>query len=139
MKRSILFLAGLAMGLGACHHEGDTLVGTWSVDKVHVQFDEQRTTPELVRQVGEMERQNTLSIDADSTLLFKGFEETLQGRLHLQSDGTLLVDGAAFGTWKNGRIVTTTPSPLGICLQITHLALLNLIKGFRHIDIKRRK
>ena len=113
MKRSFLFLAGLAMGLGACHHEGNTLVGTWSVDKVHVQFDEQRTTPELVKQVGEMERQNSISIDADSTLMFKGFEETTQGRLHLESDGTLLVDGAAFGQWKDGRIVTHVDSPLG--------------------------
>ena len=113
MKRSILFLAAFALGLGACHHEGDTLVGTWTVDKVHVQFDEQRNTPELVKQVGEMERQNTIVISADSTLTFKGFEERSQGRLHLQSDGTMWLDSVVFGTWSNGRIVTRVDSPRG--------------------------
>ena len=113
MKKSIFFLVALALGLGACHHEGDTLVGIWAVDKVHVQFDEQRSTPELVKQVGEMERQNTIVITADSLLTFKGFEEISQGRLHLESNGTMLVDGAAFGQWTNGRIITRVDSPLG--------------------------
>lgn len=113
MKRSILFLVAYALGLGACHHEGDTLVGTWTVDKVHVQFDEHRNTPELVKQMGEMERQNTIVISADSILTFKGFEESSQGRLHFQSDGTLLLDSVVFGTWSNGRIVTRVDSPLG--------------------------
>ena len=111
MKKIFLFL--LALTVAACQHDADPLIGTWTVDKVNVQFDEQHSTPELVKQIGEMERQNTLSIGADSTMVFKGLEETKEGRLSLRSDGTMLFDGTAFGTWKGGRIVTRTGSPLG--------------------------
>jgi hypothetical protein len=60
-----------------------------------------------------MERQNTLNISTDSTLVFKGLEETRKGRLSLRSDGTMLVDGTPFGTWSGGRIVTHVGSPAG--------------------------
>ena len=113
MKYRLLFLLGLTALLGACQPETDPLFGTWTVDKVNVQFDEQHSTPALVKQIGEMERQNTLSISTDSTLVFKGLEETKKGRLSLRSDGTMLFDGTAFGTWKDGRIVTRTGSPVG--------------------------
>ena len=113
MKYRLLFLLGLAATLGACQPETDPLIGSWTVDKVNVQFDEQHNTPALVKQIGEMERLNTLSISADSTLVFKGLEETKKGKLSLRNDSTLFVDGKAFGIWKNGRIVTRTGSPLG--------------------------
>ena len=113
MKMRILFLLALTVLLGACQHDTDPLFGTWTVDKVNVQFDEQHSTPELVKQVGEMERHNTLSINADSLLVFKGWEETKEGKLSLRSDGTMLFDGTTFGTWKDGKIITRTGSPLG--------------------------
>ena len=113
MKYRLLFLLGLMALLGACQPEADPLFGTWTVDKVNVQFDEQHSTPELVKQIGEMERKNTFSISADSILVFKGLEETKQSRLSLHSDGTMLFDGTAFGTWRDGLIVTRTGSPLG--------------------------
>ena len=112
MKKSILFLFGLAMALCACTHEADSLVGTWTVDKVNVQFDEQHNTPELVKQIGEMEKENVISISKDSTLTFKGLEESWQDRISLKND-TLLLEGTAFGIWKDGCIVTRTGSPLG--------------------------
>lgn len=113
MKKRLLLFASLALLFCTCTPKTDTLVGTWTVDKVNVQFDEQRNTPELVKQVGEMEKQNIITIGRDSTLTFKGLEETLNGRLSLKGDGTLLFDGAVFGIWKNGEIVTKTDSPLG--------------------------
>ncbi len=112
MKKSLLLLTGLAFVLSACHRN-DSLIGTWTVEKVNVQFDEQRTTPELVKQIGEMEKQNVITISNDSTLTFKGLEETSQGRLSMKSDGTLLFDDTVFGQWKEGQIVTRTDSPLG--------------------------
>lgn len=112
MKKSLLFLAGLAFVLAACHHS-DSLIGTWTVDRVNVQFDERHNTPELVKQIGEMEKQNVITISNDSTLTFKGLEETSQGRLNMKSDGTLLFDDTVFGQWKEGQIVTRTDSPLG--------------------------
>lgn len=114
MKKSLIFLAGLAIACVACHRKhADSLIGTWTVEKVNVQFDEQNTTPEMVKQIGEMEKQNVITINPDSTLIFKGLEESYQGRINLKGDGTLLRDGTAFGIWKDGEIVTRTDSPIG--------------------------
>lgn len=112
MKKSLLFLAGLSFALTACHRS-DSLIGTWTVDKVNVQFDERRSTPELVKQMGEMERQNVITISIDSTLTFRGLDKTSEGRLSLKCDGTLLFDGAVFGQWKEGQIVTSVDTPIG--------------------------
>ena len=112
MKKSLFLLLALAMILSACNKKKDSLIGIWTVSKVNVQFDEQRSTPELVKQVGEMEKQNNISISADSILTFKGLDTEWQGRISLKCD-TLLREGAVFGVWKNGEIVTRTNSPLG--------------------------
>lgn len=113
MKSKFLLFIGLTFALCACHHKADPLFGTWTVDKVNVQFDEQHSTPELVKQIGEMERQNVINIAADSILTFKGMDDSLQGRLSLKNDGTLLLDNADFGQWKDGQIITRTGSPVG--------------------------
>ena len=112
MKKRFLLFWAFAAALSACTHDADSLIGTWTVSKVNVQFDERRNTPELVKQVGEMEKQNVISISKDSTLVFKGLEEEWQGRVSLKND-TLYLEGTAFGVWKGGEIVTRTNSPLG--------------------------
>ena len=114
MKNSLFLLAGLAVAFAACHRNPtDSLIGTWTVDKVNVQFDEQRSTPELVKQMGEMEKQNVILISKDSILTFKALDSSTQGRLKLNADGTLFLDGTNFGQWKEGQIVTRTNSPIG--------------------------
>lgn len=112
MKRLPL-LIGIALMLGACHHDDDSIVGTWAVDKVNVEFDERRNTPELVRQIGEMEKQNTITISADSVLTLTNADGSMTGRLHLLDDGTILVDAMPIGQWKDRQIVTRTGSPIG--------------------------
>lgn len=113
MKKGIILLIGFTLAISACTPKADPLFGTWTVSKVNVQFDEQRTTPELVKQVGEMEKKNVITISNDSILTFKGLDEEWQDRISLQNDGTMLRDGIVFGTWKNGEIVTRSGSPLG--------------------------
>ena len=112
MKKSLFLHLTLAAMLCSCTQKADSLIGTWMVSKVNVQFDEQRSTPELVKQVGEIEKQNVFSIGNDSTLVFKGLEEEWQCRVSLKND-TLFREGTAFGVWKGGEIVTRTDSPLG--------------------------
>lgn len=80
---------------------------------MNVQFDEQRSTPELVKQVGEMEKQNSLLISPDSLLTFKSLEGETKGKLSLSKDGSLTCNGNFFGIWKEESIVTRTNSPLG--------------------------
>lgn len=112
MKRLPLLL-GIALMLGACHHDDNSLIGTWTADKVNVEFDEQRATPELVKQIGEMEKHNVIVISADSLLTLTNGEGGMTGRLHLLDDGTILVDAMPIGQWKDRQIVTRTGSPIG--------------------------
>lgn len=112
MKNRFLFLLALTTMICGCTQKGDSLIGTWTVNKVNVQFDERRNTPEQVKQVGEMEKQNVITIDKDSTLTFNGLDERWQDRISLRND-TLLCNGTMFGIWKDGEIVTRTDSPLG--------------------------
>lgn len=112
MKKSVFPLLALTLALGSCRSGTDSLIGTWTVSKVNVQFDEHRSTPALVKQMGEMEKQNTFSIGNDSILTFKGLDEEWKERISLHND-TLFRDGKAFGIWKDGAIVTRNGSPLG--------------------------
>ena len=102
MKNRFLFLLVLAITLCACTSKTDPFFGTWTVSKVNVQFDEQLSTPELVKQVGEMEKQNVIKISSDSILTFKGLDIEWQDRISLKNE-TLLRNGAVFGTWKTGK------------------------------------
>lgn len=113
MKKLILALFVVVVAFAACNEKSDSLIGTWSVEKVNVQFDESRSTPELVKQTGEMEKQNSIVINADSTLVFKSVDGEMRGRVKLADGETLLVGGTVFGRWKAGRIITKTDSPLG--------------------------
>ena len=113
MKNRIIFILGFAFMLSSCTTKTDSLMGHWTVDKVNVQFDETHSTPELVKQIGEMEKQNTLHITADSVLVFKSLDNEIQGRIKADANGNLFLDGTLFGRWKSGQIITTTTSPLG--------------------------
>ena len=112
MKNKSLFLLAFAVTLCACRPKTDSFFGTWTVSKVNVQFDEQLSTPELVKQLGEIEKQNVITISNDSILTFKGLDVNWQESISLKNE-TLLRNGAVFGTWKNGEIVTRSGSPLG--------------------------
>ena len=113
MKYSFCPFLFLAVLLAACTSKPDTLIGDWTADKVTVQFDENHATPELVKQVGEMEKQNRISIGNDSILVFKGLDGETQGRVTVDQHGVVYCDGQKFGIWKEGKVVTETPSPLG--------------------------
>lgn len=67
----------------------------------------------MVKQIGEMEKQNYFIISKDSILIFNSLEMKMIGRVTIDRQGNLFLEDAPFGQWKNGEIVTRTPSPLG--------------------------
>lgn len=113
MKKLIPFLLGMTLLLASCTNHSDSLIGDWVVEKVNVQFDENRSTPELVKQIGEMEKQNAFSINADSLLVFKGLDETWQEQVKLKNGDKLYCGDDLFGTWRENMIVTRILSPIG--------------------------
>lgn len=112
MKKWIPFIFCL-IAVVSCNRASDPLFGTWQVNKVHVGFDEKSTTPDMVKQIGEMEKQNRLSINSDSTMTLAGIGYTLEGRIKLFPDGKLFCNEELFGIWDDGKITTKSPSPFG--------------------------
>src|SRR5574344_2318011 len=69
MRFHVIFLVAALLSLEACH-DANTVFGTWRADKVNVEFDEDKTTPDMIQQVGEMEKNNVIVIAEDSTMTF---------------------------------------------------------------------
>ena len=101
------------IALASCNKTSDPLFGAWQATKVHVGFDIKLNTPEMVKQIGEMEKQNKLDIKSDSTMTFVSNGYTLKGQLRLFSDGKLFCNDELFGIWADGKITTKSPSPFG--------------------------
>ena len=96
----------------SCHRNNDPFIGRWTVEKVNVAFDENLASPEMVRQLGEMEKGNIIEISKDSMLTFIAESDTLQGRCSLK--GTqIFFEGKPSGRYENGLIETETKTPLG--------------------------
>ena len=113
MKKCFLPLLCLVLGLAACTHKSDSIIGEWEADKVNLQFDERLGTPEMVKQIGKIEKQNRITINSDSTLVFSTLTESYAFKLTLDDTGNLYTDGQWFGQWKDGQIITVTPSFTG--------------------------
>ena len=62
MKKSFLLLLAFTATFSACTHDADPLIGTWTVSKVNVQFDERRNTPELVKHHSVLLNQATCTV-----------------------------------------------------------------------------
>lgn len=111
MKR--VFLIGWALLLlASCAPKEDAFFGRWTVDKVNVEFDEEWATPEMVRQVGAMEKNNVVIITPDSLLTFVNEGDTIQYRCRLHGN-QILCDGEPWGSYERGVITTKTSSPMG--------------------------
>ena len=66
--------------LTSCHRNNDPLIGRWTVEKVNVAFDENLASPEMVKQLGEVEKGNVIEIGNDSTMMFISDGDTLKVR-----------------------------------------------------------
>ncbi len=111
MKR-VLLIGWALLLLASCNPKEDAFIGRWTVDKVNVEFDEQWATPEMVRQVGAMEKNNVVVISADSLLVFVNEGDTMQYHCTLRGN-QILCDGEPWGTFEKGSIKTETSSPMG--------------------------
>lgn len=116
MGKRILLLI-LLFAVSSCHRHEDPFVGRWTVEKVHVDFDENKATPEMVRQYGEVEKGNVIEITKDSTLVFVSDGDTLKMRWALKGN-QILCDGSPFGRYENGTIRTESSTPLGTIMVI---------------------
>lgn len=118
MRFHVIFLVAALLSLEACH-DANTVFGTWRADKVNVEFDEDKTTPDMIQQVGEMEKNNVIVIAEDSTMTFYSEDDTLQGPVRIGRSGDITFSGKPFGTLK-GNIITTESSSILGSITITY-------------------
>jgi len=98
------------------------LIGTWKAQKVETDFDEQYTTPEMLRQVVEMQKETYFKITDDSTLIIVSPGNTHETSWEInpkdQSIAYFFEDTPNFqnqlGTLVEGKIVSESKTPLGI-------------------------
>jgi len=98
------------------------LIGTWKAQKVETDFDEQYTTPEMLRQVVEMQKETYFKIIDDSTLIIMSPGNTHETSWELDSsDQTIsyIFDGNSahlnkLGIVSDGKIVSESKTPLGV-------------------------
>lgn len=125
MKR-LFVLSGLVLAfafvLTSCGGSPESkLVGTWKAMKVETDFDEQYTTPEMLRQVVEMQKETYFKIIDDSTLIIVSPGNTHETKWTLDSkDNTIAYffeDSPGLnnklGTLNSGKIVSESTTPLG--------------------------
>lgn len=98
--------------ISSCRRNNDPLIGRWTVEKVNVAFDENLASPEMVRQMGGMEKSNVIEITKDSVMTFISDGDTLKGRCALKGK-QLTCEGKLFGTYEKGKIQTETQTPMG--------------------------
>lgn len=98
--------------LSSCHRHSDPLIGRWTVEKVNVDFNENKATPEMVRQYGDMEKGNVIEISKDSVLTFISSGDTLRGKCSLKGS-QLFCDGKLFGSLEGGKMIAKNKTPIG--------------------------
>ena len=111
MKR-LLAIGLVLLLLEACTSKQDPFIGRWTVGKVNVDFDADGTTPEMVKQMGAMEKDNVLIVSLDSVLTLIMDADTMRCRCSLRGS-QVLCDGQPWGRFENGTIKTETLTPVG--------------------------
>ena len=117
-----LLIVILAIFITSCGDSPEAeLIGTWKAQKVDTEFDEQYTTPEMLRQVVEMQKETYFRIIDDSTLIIISPGNTHETKWNLDSDDqsiSYFFDNNPnqfnkLGTFSEGKIVSETSTPLG--------------------------
>ncbi len=125
--KKLLKLSGLMFALAiiitSCGGSPESkLIGTWKAQKVETDFDEQYTTPEMLRQVVEMQKETFFKIIDDSTLIIMSPGNTHETTWNLDPEEQTIAyffDGDSnflnkLGTLSSGKIVSESKTPLGV-------------------------
>lgn len=95
-----------------------SIIGTWTVEKISFEFDERKSTPEMIQQLGEIEKHNTLIFKNDSIVHITMSAMDADYRYTINHEGTIDLEPANHNirhfSHKNGVITTETDTPIGV-------------------------
>ncbi len=117
-------LVGLAIALvwlASCSSPESKLIGTWKVNDVETNFDEQSVSPEMLKQVIDMQKQTYFRILNDSTMAIISNDNTHEATWILNTDDntiTFFFEGMEttpnkLGKYTDSKIISETNTPLG--------------------------
>lgn len=124
MIKNILVIGGLFLimiAISCGNNPEKKLIGTWKVADVQTEFNENEVTPEMLRQVVEMQKQTYFRILNDSTMVIISSSNTYEASwiLHEETnDITYFFDGMEsqvneLGNYSEGQIINQTNTALG--------------------------
>jgi len=106
--------------LASCSSNKSNLEGIWKVDDVKTEFDETKTTPQMLQQVVELQKQTHFKLLKDSVLVIISNNNTTEAvwmfdksdnviNFHFKGDTTM----HQLGVYKDPYIVSKTNTMLG--------------------------
>ena len=124
MIKNLLVISGLILmmiAISCGNNPEKKLIGTWKVADVQTEFNENEVTPEMLRQVVEMQKQTYFRILNDSTMIIITSNNTYEANwiLHEKTnDITYFFEGMEsqvneLGKYSNGKIINETSTALG--------------------------
>jgi len=118
----ILILATIIFTVASCGQRIEKkLIGTWKVADVQTEFNENEVTPEMLRQVVEMQKQTYFRILNDSTMVIISSNNTYEANwiLHEETNNiSYFFEGMEsqvneLGNYSDGQIINQTSTALG--------------------------
>lgn len=119
--RFSLILIILSLALACGKGSGPNMTGTWKAVDVKIDFDEQMSTPEMLKQVAEREKQTYLKFLNDSTLNIVAGESTFTAYWVLDKESGVInyrfvdmgIQMTELGKYQDGSIIAESSTPLG--------------------------
>ena len=117
---SLLLLLGVVL-FASCSSTENKLVGTWKVEDVKTDFNESNTTPQMLQQIVEIQKQTHFKIRTDSVMVIISNNNTYEAvwsfdkssqivNYHFKDDTTVY----KLGDYVDPYIISESTTPLGV-------------------------
>lgn len=111
MKKITAISVFFALLMLSCSRGDNNKTGVWKPVSVKIGFDEYKSTPDMVRQVGLEEKSNVIAINSDSTFCYVSCGDSIAGKV--KNDNSLCADGKVIAVIQNDTIVENKKTVLG--------------------------
>ncbi len=120
LKVVSIVLASFLFIFVSCNNANSKLQGTWKVSKVDTKFDENTMTPEMIKQVVDLQKNTYFKIVDDSSMVIISDNNPHDARWSINKNNVILFHFKnsigkpnILGTFKKGIIIAKSKTPLG--------------------------
>ena len=121
---TVVILGAIAVSCGQSVEK--QLTGTWKVTDVQTDFDENKVTPEMLRQVVDMQKNTFFRIMNDSMMVIISNNVTHEARWRYDENTSEIIYffvgmenmSNVLGKYENNQIVSKSNTPLGVITTV---------------------